>query len=132
MYNVLRQGAILHARASESKIILHHFHVDNNEGESHIGYDMIISRNRMVKLGHLADFKRHAIQWDCDTVTTKEPSGLLGKTYLTIREMCEVVMQTTEPVSTKDATKSLVETINITYAKEELEQVAPNATQMND
>ena len=32
------------------KIIFHHFHVDNNEGESVIEYDMIIGRDLMLHL----------------------------------------------------------------------------------
>ena len=34
---------------SGSKIINHRFHVDNDEGESGIGYDMIIGRDLMVQ-----------------------------------------------------------------------------------
>ena len=44
------------------KITLHHFHVDNNEGESGIGYDMIIGRDLMVQLGLSADFKFQVLQ----------------------------------------------------------------------
>ena len=32
------------------KIILHRFHIDNNEGESGIGYDMIIISDLMEQL----------------------------------------------------------------------------------
>ena len=35
---------------SSGKIILHHFHVDNNESELGIGYVMIIGRNLMLQL----------------------------------------------------------------------------------
>ena len=43
---------------SISKILFHRFHVDNNEGESGIGYDMIIGLNLMVQIGLLDDFMR--------------------------------------------------------------------------
>ena len=36
---------------SRSKIILQCFHVEENEDESGIGYDMIIGRNLMAQLG---------------------------------------------------------------------------------
>ena len=36
---------------SSSKIINHCLRVDNDKGESRIGYDMIIGRNLMVQLG---------------------------------------------------------------------------------
>ena len=41
---------------SSSKIINHLFHVNNDKGESVIGYDMIIGRDLMVQLGLMADF----------------------------------------------------------------------------
>ena len=56
---------------SRSKIIEHQFHVENDKGESGIGYDMIICRDLMVKLGLLADFKRKVLQWDGVTVPMK-------------------------------------------------------------
>ena len=43
---------------SISKIINHRFNVDNNKGESGIGYNMIIGHDLMVQLGITADFKR--------------------------------------------------------------------------
>ena len=56
---------------SNSKIILHIFHVDINEGESGIGYDMIIVRDLMVQLGLLNNFKRQVLQWYGATVSMK-------------------------------------------------------------
>ena len=47
----------------------------------------------------------------------KEPSGLLGKSDLNKREMREVVMQTAEPSSTREATDILVKVLDSTYAK---------------
>ena len=40
-------------------------------------------------------------------------------------------MQTVEPVSTREATERLVKIIDSTYVKDDLEQVAANATQLN-
>ena len=79
---------------SSSKIINHRFHVDNDKGELGIGYDMIIGRELMVKLGLTKKIKHQVLQWDGATVYMKEPSGLLGKYDLTKRDMCEVVMHT--------------------------------------
>ena len=45
-----------------SKIISHRFHVDNNEGESGVDYDMIIGHDIMVQLGLLDDFKHQFLQ----------------------------------------------------------------------
>ena len=46
---------------SGSKVIDHRFHVDNDEGESGICYDMIIGRDVMVQLGHTDNFKRQVL-----------------------------------------------------------------------
>ena len=45
--------------------------------------------------------------------------------------MREVVMQTSEPVSTREATDKLVEILYSAYSKSNLKQVANNTTQMN-
>ena len=116
---------------SSSKIIQHHFHVNNDKGELGIGYDMIIGRDLMLQLGLSNDFKCQVLQWDGVNVPMKEPSGLLGQSDLTSSEMCEVVMKTSEPFSTREATDRLVKIIDSTYVKADLKQVANNTTHMN-
>ena len=98
----------------------HRFHVNNDKGESVIGYNMIISHDLMVQLGLKADFKRQVLQWDGNTVHMKEPSSLLGKSDLNKREMREVLMQNTKPASTREDTERKVNIFNVTYAKVEV------------
>ena len=86
---------------SRSKITSHHFHIDNDEVKLGICYDMIIGCDLRVQLCRLVYFKRQVLQWDGVTVPMEEPRCLLGQTCLTIREMREVVMQTSEPVSAR-------------------------------
>ena len=43
---------------SRKNIILHQFHVDNNKGESGMGYGIIMGRNLLVQLYLMSDFKR--------------------------------------------------------------------------
>ena len=62
MYDVLRQGDIFMPGFYISKIILHRFHLDNNEDESGIVYDMVIGRDLMVQLGLLSDLKLKVLQ----------------------------------------------------------------------
>ena len=81
-------------------MINHHFHVDNDKGDSGIGYYMIIGRDLMVQLGLTSKFKRQVLQWDGATVHMKEPRSLIGESDITKRNMREVVMQTVEPAST--------------------------------
>ena len=56
---------------SGSKIINQRFHIDNDEGESGIGYDTIIGSELMVQLGLTSDFKCQVLQWDGATVLMK-------------------------------------------------------------
>ena len=46
---------------SSSKVIWPHFHVDNNEIESGIGYDMITFSDLMIQLGHMDNFKSNVL-----------------------------------------------------------------------
>ena len=111
---------------SVSNIINHSFHVDNYEGKSGIGYDIIIGRDLMVQLGSTANFKRQVLQWGGTTVHMKESRKLLGQSDLTNREMREVVMQTTEPASTQESTEKMVKILERTYEKADLKQVVNN------
>ena len=113
------------------KIINHQFHVNNEKGESGIGYDMIIGRDLMVQLGLTADFKHQVLQWYGNTVHMKETSSLLDKSDLNKREMRKVLMKTADPASTREATERMVKSVGSTYAKSDLKQVADNATQLN-
>ena len=55
------KGLFCMPKYSIGKIILHQFHVDNNEVDLGIGYNMIIGRDLMVHLGLLEDFKGQVI-----------------------------------------------------------------------
>ena len=52
-------------------IIPHRFNADSNEGESGIGYDIIIGRDLMVQLGLLADSNNQVLQWNGVTLPRK-------------------------------------------------------------
>ena len=60
-----------------------------------------------------------------------EPISFLGKSDLTKREMCKVVMQNAEPDYAQEATGQMVKILDSTYDREELKQVVNNATQLN-
>ena len=77
---------------SSSKIVSHKFHVDNNEGESVIGYEIVIGRDLMLQLGLSAKFKYQALKCYGFTVTMKESNGLLEKTDLTSCKIRNMVM----------------------------------------
>ena len=54
-----------------------------------------------------------------------------GKSYLNKRKMREVVTQTAEPSSTREATDRLVKLIESNYVKADLKHVANSATHIN-
>ena len=56
---------------------------------------------------------------------------VLGKYDLNKREMSELVMQTAEPASTREATDRMVKISNSTYTKAELKYAVDNASYMN-
>ena len=116
---------------SSSKITNHHFHVNNDTGESGIVNEMIKGSDLMVQLGLTSNFKRQILQWDGTALHMKEPSGLLGKSNVNKREMHEVVLQTAEPASIIEATEIMVKILNSNYSKSYLKKVANNATQPN-
>ena len=76
---------------------------------------MIIGIDLVVQLGLTTDLQRRFPQWYCIQLPMKEPSGLLGKSDLTSREMRVVVMQTTEPASTIEATEILLKIFDSNY-----------------
>ena len=85
----------------------------------------------MLQLGLTYYFKRQVLQWDGTTVHMKESSNFLGQSDLTKREMREVVTQTAELASTREATERMVKILDSTYTKEQLNHVADNTTHMN-
>ena len=61
----------------------------------------------------------------------KDPSSFLGKSDLTKRKLCKVVMQTEEPASTQKDTERMVKILHSNYARAYLNQIYNNATQTN-
>ena len=92
---------------------------------------MIIGRELMIQLGLTVDFKRQVFQWYGTIVHMKEPSGLLGQSDLNKREMRKVVTKTAEPAFTREATEWTVKSIDMTYAKADINQVDIKTTQLN-
>ena len=115
---------------SSSKRINHRFHVDNDEDEFDIGYDVIICLDLMVQLSLMADFKRQVLQCDGATLHMKEFRNLRGISNLTKHKILEVVMQNAELSSTQEATERMVKILDITYAKAYPDQLF-DAIQMN-
>ena len=74
----------------------------------------------MVQLGLMAKSKCQVLQWNGTTVHMKESRNLQGKFNLTKDEMNEVVMQTAEPASTREATDIMAKILDSNYSKDDL------------
>ena len=107
------KGSFFMLEFSSNKIVNHRSHINNDKGGSGIKYDMIIGCGLMVQIGLMANFKHQVLQLDGTTVHMKEHSGLLGQSYLTKCEMCEVVMHTAEPSSRQEATERTVKSSTV-------------------
>ena len=68
---------------SNRKIITHRFHIDNAQGDTGIGYDIIIGRGLVVQLGLKANFGRQIMEWGETAIIMKYPEKFLGQTDLT-------------------------------------------------
>ena len=63
----------------------------------------------MEKLPLKDDFGRQILEWDDTAITGKYKRNFLGQPDLTKRQMREVLMQTPETASTRQATESILE-----------------------
>ena len=79
---------------SRRKNITSCFRIDNKEGDSEIGYDMIIGYVFMLQLGLMNKFIYKSIAWDDYVLSMKETRIFIYKPNLTKREMWDVVIQT--------------------------------------
>ena len=55
---------------SSSKVIRHQFHVDQSTNEENLGYDVILGRDIMTKLGLVTDFGKRKLIWDQMSIPT--------------------------------------------------------------
>ena len=85
----------------------------------------------MAHLGLMADFKRQVIQWDGAELLMNEQRSFLGQFVLTGHDMRKMVMQTTEPASTRDYSEIMAKPLDSNYDKDDLEQFATNSVQLN-
>ena len=82
----------------------------------------------MVHLHLIAYFKCQVLQWDVAAVIIKEPIGLLVQTGLTSCKMSDMIMQTSEPASTREDTAIMVKIVDIPYEKVDLEEESAVST----
>ena len=87
------------------KIAPQYFCVDNDGGNQGVGYGMMIVIDLMLHLGLMTDFKPNIIEWN-DTVVTINYMGRRNRqTNISKCDMKQVVLQTSESDSIKEAFK---------------------------
>ena len=93
---------------SSSRIIRHRFHVDQSKDRQNLGYDVILGRDIMIKLGLATDFARRKLVWDQMSIPMWTVSERDNKSnpILHKEELRQFVQQTAEPKVTQNATKS--------------------------
>ena len=117
---------------SASKIINQRFHVDNEEEDMNIGYNMIIGRDLMVKLGLITDYKRKVLIWDEVSVPMRSVYHTDSKPTFSRAEIKQIMTQTAEPIATQEATERIVRILNSKYEKTDLDQVAAGAEELDE
>ena len=113
---------------SRSKIIPHLFHIYNYESELVIGYYIIIGRYLMLQLGLTADFNYQVLSRDNAVLPMKYPRNIIGQSNLSKRDVCELLMHSADPYLTNEATKIMVNILDIIYVKVVLEHISYNYT----
>ena len=73
-------------------------------------------------------FRCKFIEWYDVVLPMKDPGNFLGKPNLTKYKMLEVLMQTSESYSTREATEQIIDG---TYAKSIPDKVTKNSIQLN-
>ena len=78
------------------------------------------------------DFGCQALEWDYTVVPMKEQVNVLGQPDLIKCEIWDIVMQNAEPAYTIEATDIVVNILNITYEKSNLDKVAATEVQLDE
>ena len=113
---------------SNSKIVKWNFAVAKS---SDIGYDMVIGRDLMESLGIDLLFSRKVVTWEGNELPMRDFNKQTKKMKFSAHEMNKIIQENMEPISTKEATKRVVEILDAKYEKADLEQVVNNATHLN-
>ena len=116
---------------SGRKVITHCFHLDNGLVYAGIGYYTIIGRYLIVKLSLKASFGCQIMEWDNTVIPMKDSRKSLGQPDLTKREIRKGVMQTVEPVSTREYTERFIKILDSTYKNDDLDKVSTAAVQID-
>ena len=116
---------------SNRKIITHCFHIENAQSGTGIVYEMIIVCELMEQIFLKASFGSQILEWGKTEITTKYPDNFLVQPDLTKCYMGNMVIDNSEPYSTRQTTERVVKIFNSTYARYNLDKVAAAASKLD-
>ena len=99
------------------------FHLTENED---LGYDFIIGRDIMSKLGMDISFEKEVITWEGTEVPMRDFSRL-RKWNLSKYEIRAIIQESNEPLVTQAATNRMIKILDSNYQKANLKNVVAGA-----
>ena len=117
---------------NRNTLLKHTFDIDESNDKKGIGYDMIIGRDLLVKLGIDIRFTDQTIKWEDMLVPMKAFAPGKDHKSLSNREIRASIAQIAEPISTREATERVVRILDSNYAKANLEEVSEAATNLTE
>ena len=104
---------------SDKKIINWRFNIFESED---LGYDMVIGRDIMTKLGMDLSFNRKTIVWEGIEIPMRD-FNKLRKYQLSKLELKAFISEAKEPVVTQKATDRIIKILDAKYQKADLRAV---------
>ena len=112
---------------SDKKIIDHKFNLFES---TDIGYDMVLGRDLMYKLGMDISFENKHISWEGIIIPMRDYNKL-RKYKMSKLELKAFISESAEPVVTEKATKRIIKILDANYQKADLRLVVQQATHLN-
>ena len=116
----------------DSKIITGRFKIDSDSTDKGLGYDMIVGRDLLFKLGVELNFKDEVISWDSMSCPMKDYHSNEDKPKPSRKELKAILTPRDEPKSTQEATTRAMRILDSKYEKADLRQIAADATSLDE
>ena len=112
---------------SDKKIINHKFNLFES---TDLGYDMVLRRDLMYKLGMDISFEHKNISWEGIIIPMRDYNKL-RKYKMSKMELKAFISESAEPVVTEKATTRIIKILDANYQKADLKAVVQQAVHLN-
>ena len=118
---------------SDSKRLTWQFHIDEDDSDEGVGYDMIIGRDLMNKIGILLDFEEKQIRWEGDSISMRDYYTEIPTRRIPLdkSEIHTVMARHPEPTATAEATARVTKILDAKYEQANLEEIVAKAMRLN-